>query len=60
MIKTFTKQLLSTALFFLLVFTVVPFEASAQQPAPAGVVAGNDVRPRALFNLVNGFNTALQ
>ena len=36
MIRTFTKQLLSTALSFLLVITAVPFEAEGQQPAPAG------------------------
>src|SRR5580692_4437302 len=36
MIRTFTKQLLSTALSFLLVITAVPFEAGGQQPAAAG------------------------
>ncbi len=36
MIRTFTKQLLSTALSFLLVITAVPFEAAGQEPAPAG------------------------
>src|SRR5271167_3711720 len=36
MIRTFTKQLLSTALSFLLVITAMPFEAGGQQPAPAG------------------------
>jgi hypothetical protein len=36
MISTFTKQLLSTALSFLLVSTAVPFEAAGQQPAPTG------------------------
>jgi hypothetical protein len=37
MIRTFTKQLLSTALSFLLVITAVPFEAAGQeQQAPAG------------------------
>jgi hypothetical protein len=36
MIKPFTKQLLSTALSFLLVITAVPFDAGGQQPAPAG------------------------
>jgi hypothetical protein len=35
MIKTFMKQVLSTVLCFLLVFTAVPFEAAAQQPPPA-------------------------
>src|SRR6266436_9525155 len=34
MIRTI-KQLLSAVLSFLLVFTSVPFEAAAQQPAPA-------------------------
>src|SRR6266481_2427469 len=33
MIRTFTKQLLSMALSFLLVITTTPFEAWAQQPA---------------------------
>src|SRR6266481_5226716 len=33
MIRTVTKQLLSTALSFLLVITATPFEAGAQQPA---------------------------
>src|ERR1700722_20089692 len=33
MIRTFTKELLSMALSFLLVVTAVPFEAGAQQPA---------------------------
>jgi hypothetical protein len=36
MIRTFAKQLLSTALSFLLVITAVPFEAGGQEPAPAG------------------------
>jgi hypothetical protein len=36
MIRTFLKQLLSTALSFLLVFATAPMEAGAQQPAPAG------------------------
>lgn len=36
MISTFMKQLLSTALSFLLVITAVPFEAAGQQPAPTG------------------------
>jgi hypothetical protein len=36
MIRTFTKQLLSTALSFLLVITAVPFEAAGQEQAPAG------------------------
>ena len=36
MIRTFTKQLLSAALSFLLVITAVPFDAGGQQPAPAG------------------------
>jgi Protein of unknown function (DUF3300) len=36
MISTFTRQLLSTALSFLLVITAVPFEAAGQEPAPAG------------------------
>jgi hypothetical protein len=36
MISTVTKQLLSTALSFLLVSTAVPFEAAGQQPAPTG------------------------
>jgi hypothetical protein len=37
MIRTFTKQLLSTALSFLLVIAAVPFEAAGQeQQAPAG------------------------
>ena len=36
MIRTFTKQLLSTALSFLLVITAMPFEAGGQEPAPAG------------------------
>src|SRR5271167_2401888 len=35
MIRTFAKQLLSTALSFLLVITAMPFEAGGQQPAPA-------------------------
>ncbi|MBV9308668.1 MAG: DUF3300 domain-containing protein, partial [Acidobacteriaceae bacterium] len=34
MIRTFTKQLLSTSLSFLLVLTALPFEAGGQQPAP--------------------------
>jgi hypothetical protein len=34
MIRTFAKQLLSTALSFLLVITAVPFEAGGQEPAP--------------------------
>jgi hypothetical protein len=34
MIKTFMKQLLSTALSLLLVITTMPFEAAGQQPAP--------------------------
>ena len=36
MIRTFTKQFLSTALSFLLVMTTAPFEAEGQQPAPTG------------------------
>jgi hypothetical protein len=36
MIRTFTKQLLSTALSFLLVITTAPFEAAGQQPPPTG------------------------
>jgi len=36
MIRAFAKQLLSTALSFLLVITAMPFEAGGQQPAPAG------------------------
>jgi hypothetical protein len=36
MIRTFAKQLLSTTLSFLLVFTAIPFEAGAQQSAPTG------------------------
>src|SRR5580693_1077405 len=36
MIRTFTKQLLSTALSFLLVITAVPFEAGGQQPTTTG------------------------
>ena len=36
MIKTFMKQALSAILSFLLVFTAGPFDAVAQQPAPAG------------------------
>ena len=36
MIRTFTKQILSTALSFLLVITAVPLEAAGQEPAPAG------------------------
>jgi hypothetical protein len=36
MIRTFTRQLLSTALSFLLVITAVPFEAGGQEPAAAG------------------------
>src|SRR5271154_6772287 len=35
MIRAFTKQLLSTALSFLLVITAVPFDAEGQQPVPA-------------------------
>jgi hypothetical protein len=35
MIKTFMKQVLSVILSLLLVFTAEPFEAVAQQPAPA-------------------------
>ena len=34
MIRSFVKQLLSAALSFLLVFTTMPSEAGAQQPAP--------------------------
>ena len=34
MIRTFTKQLLSAALSFLLVITTVPLEAGGQQSAP--------------------------
>jgi hypothetical protein len=34
--RTFAKQLLSTALCFLLVIAAIPFEAGAQQPAPTG------------------------
>src|ERR1700738_4249889 len=36
MIRIFAKQLLSTALSFLLVITAVPFEAVGQQSAPEG------------------------
>jgi hypothetical protein len=36
MIRTFMKQLLSTALSFLLVITTMPSEAGGQQPAPPG------------------------
>src|SRR4051794_4385081 len=36
MMRTFTQQLLSTALSFLLVITALPFEAGGQQPAPTG------------------------
>jgi hypothetical protein len=36
MIKTFMKQVVSTVLSFLLVFTAVPFEAAGQQPPPGG------------------------
>lgn len=36
MIKTFTKQLLSTSLSFLLVISAVPFQARGQQSAPTG------------------------
>jgi hypothetical protein len=36
MIRTFLKQLLSTALSFLLVFAAAPMEGGAQQPASAG------------------------
>jgi Protein of unknown function (DUF3300) len=36
MIRTFTKQLLSTTLSFLLVITTAPLEAEGQQPAPPG------------------------
>jgi hypothetical protein len=36
MIKIFMKQVLSVVLSFLLVFTAGPFDAVAQQPAPAG------------------------
>src|ERR1700745_2515725 len=36
MLTTFVKQLLSTALSFLLVINAVPFEAEGQQPAPTG------------------------
>jgi Protein of unknown function (DUF3300) len=36
MIRTFTKQLLSAALSFLLVMTGAPFQASGQEAAPAG------------------------
>ncbi len=35
MIRTFIKKLLSTALSFLLIFTVGPMEVLGQQPAPA-------------------------
>src|SRR5271154_649012 len=36
MIRNFAKQLLSTALSFLLVTAAIPFEAGAQQPASTG------------------------
>src|SRR4030088_1145534 len=36
MIKTFMKQAMTAILSFLLVFTAGPFDAVAQQPAPAG------------------------
>jgi len=36
MIRTFTRQLLSAVLSFLLVITAVPFEAAGQEPAPTG------------------------
>ena len=36
MIKTFTRQVLSTTLSFLLVITTAPFEAGAQQSAQTG------------------------
>jgi hypothetical protein len=36
MIRTFMKQLVSTVLSVLLIFTAVPLEATAQQPAPTG------------------------
>jgi Protein of unknown function (DUF3300) len=39
MIRTFAKQFLSTTLSFLLAIVTIPFEAGAQQSAPAGQAA---------------------
>lgn len=40
MIRTFTKQLVSLSLCFLLVLATAPFEAGAQQPAPQSGYSG--------------------
>ena len=51
--RTFAKQLLSTALCFLLVSATIPFEAGAQQPAPTGYSGqGAPLSPEELQQLV--------
>jgi Protein of unknown function (DUF3300) len=45
MIRTFTRQLLSTALSFLLVTTALPFEANGQQPPQTGATGSGQAAP---------------